>query len=114
MHLMHRGEVKQYKFHEGGWAMEYARGEWLSCCFPKICSDGFCYRSDPADDVLRTCRHCFFDSRCRYSVRYRSHNWQGNDSQPAARQIVMQKEFGCCPALDHSILEDTRVQGDIA
>lgn len=43
MHLMRRGEVKQYKFHEGGWAMEYARGASSSFLLrlPVLTSDYF-------------------------------------------------------------------------
>lgn len=30
LHLMRRGVKKQYKMHEGAWAMEYVRGELIS------------------------------------------------------------------------------------
>lgn len=33
VHLMRRGEVKQYKMHEGCWALEYARG-WIPPMMP--------------------------------------------------------------------------------
>jgi C-8 sterol isomerase len=43
VHLMRRGVAKQYKMHEGCWAMEYARGTCsclaMSCCPPGVVAD---------------------------------------------------------------------------
>ncbi|KAH9036192.1 ERG2/sigma1 receptor-like protein [Lactarius hengduanensis] len=40
VHLMHRGVAKQYKMHEGCWAMEYARG-WIPLMMPFGLADTF-------------------------------------------------------------------------
>lgn len=38
VHHLRRGQVKQYKFHDGCWAMEYARGErpYSAVCEEKL------------------------------------------------------------------------------
>lgn len=42
VHLMPRGVAKQYKMHEGCWAMEYARGKCiLYFCYPAIALSSF-------------------------------------------------------------------------
>jgi len=40
VHLMRRGVAKQYKMHEGCWAMEYARG-WIPLMMPFGLADTF-------------------------------------------------------------------------
>lgn len=40
VHLMKRGQVKQYKTHEGCWALEYARG-WIPPMLPFGLMDAF-------------------------------------------------------------------------
>ena len=41
-HLLRRFSAKQYKMHEGCWAMEYARGACALSVPPNISSDGIC------------------------------------------------------------------------
>lgn len=54
VHLMPRGVAKQYKMHEGCWALEYARGmsRYNNRCTPPLI---VFRRMDPADVTLRIC-----------------------------------------------------------
>lgn len=49
VHLMPRGVAKQYKMHEGCWAMEYARGE---CALSLILDHHPCLRCNTTTDRL--------------------------------------------------------------
>lgn len=61
VHLMRRGVAKQYKMHEGCWAMEYARG--MSSVFLGSSAAvvnvyaPFFRRLDSTYDAVRPCRH---------------------------------------------------------
>jgi C-8 sterol isomerase len=57
VHLMRRGVAKQYKMHEGCWAMEYARGMCRQFCRRRfLMGISFC-RLDPSHDALWPCRY---------------------------------------------------------
>ncbi|KAI0056238.1 ERG2 and sigma1 receptor-like protein [Artomyces pyxidatus] len=54
VHLMRRGVAKQYKMHEGCWAMEYARG-WIPLMMPFGLADTFTSTLD-IPTLIRTIR----------------------------------------------------------
>lgn len=66
VHHLPRGQMKQYKMHEGCFALEYARGT-----FPGIfsvwcmCFDDMLPRLDPVDVAVRSGRRPLVDTRLR-------------------------------------------------
>jgi hypothetical protein len=80
VHFLPRGTAKQYKMHEGCWAMEYARGMFV--LVPEIFSTADCLclfiRVDPVDVTLWPCRHFHIDAGRPYVLSYSKDHWQGN------------------------------------
>ena len=62
VHLMRRGVAKQYKMHEGCWAMEYARGMSRPVLLPALLAHAVHCRVDPAYDAVWPCRYLHVDS----------------------------------------------------
>ena len=54
VHHLPRGHVKQYKMHEGCFAMEYARGEPIVCPFFQSIAERSC-RLDTVDATVWSC-----------------------------------------------------------
>ena len=74
VHWLRRGETKQYKMHEGCWAMEYARGGvfFPSCVYVTDFLIFFACRMDSPDASLRPHGHGHVDTGCRLVLPYRT------------------------------------------
>jgi C-8 sterol isomerase len=57
VHFLPRGTAKQYKMHEGCFALEYARGMWHFMFTLPTCLNHDSFRLDPIDDAIWSCRH---------------------------------------------------------
>jgi C-8 sterol isomerase len=72
VHHLPRGAVKQYKIHEGAWAMEYARGKHhLMHTFVTYQS----IRVDSSHDAFRFCRCFLLDSGYWHALSYSPYHW---------------------------------------
>jgi C-8 sterol isomerase len=60
VHFLPRGTAKQYKMHEGCFALEYARGIFCPCYLRFQLN---MKRLDSVDVALRACRHIYLDTR---------------------------------------------------
>jgi hypothetical protein len=89
-HLLPRFSGKQYKMHEGCWAMEYARG-WLhlSTFSNNLVNTVFPFRLDPSDAALRAARHSDVDSGLPYFLPHCSYHRSRDHSQPLSRQNMI-------------------------
>ena len=75
--------MRQYKMHEGCWALELAQGQFMRSYYTitivlKIMRAD---RLDSSNDAVRFPGWSDFDWRCPNDVRYSTHICQGNDRE---------------------------------
>jgi len=81
VHLQTRGEVKQYKMHEGCFALEYARG----MCFSLLNVGNnilILCRMDSPYTAVRVCGRTHVDAGYSYTLADRLDYWARDDLQP--------------------------------
>lgn len=82
VHHLPRGHAKQYKMHEGCFALEYARGKCPPLLHESQLLTGSHSRMDPPDDALRSCGRRDVDSRYSLVLSHREDHWAGDVQQP--------------------------------
>lgn len=82
VHLLPRGTAKQYKMHEGCFAMEYARGMPLLHTVDTMTSFRVNFRLDSSYVAVRFCRHPHIDAGCSDALPHCAHHRPGDDQEP--------------------------------
>lgn len=77
VHFMPRGVAKQYKMHEGCFALEYARGEPFKHWGELSLTDD--NRLDTSDAAFRLCRWFDINARYPYIIQHCSNYRKGDD-----------------------------------
>jgi C-8 sterol isomerase len=76
VHHLPRGQMKQYKMHEGCFALEYARGAlYVDLLVDLVLIPVVSFRMDPAHAAVWSCGYALVNARLRILLPYRSDYW---------------------------------------